>query len=256
VKEAYIRMGFEEVEGPIIVPSFWNFDYLFTPQDHPARDMMDTFFLKNPKTIQIEAEEKEVRRIGRVHRKGWKEKWNRSIASAALLRTHNTAVSAMQIHSILSGIRSEEIRKGRPLKFFTVGRVFRNENIDYRHYTEFYQTDGIMIGKDITISNLFWLLEGFYKHFGIKVKFVPVYFPFVEPGVEVRTYYEERGEWLELGGAGMVRQEITGIRRKKVRVLAWGLGLERILMIRNKEVRSLSEIYEPSISWISKANGL
>jgi phenylalanyl-tRNA synthetase alpha chain len=244
IKSTYLGMGFKEVSGPIIEPSFWVFDALFVPQDHPAREMQDTFYLENPSSVSVR-EKNLISEVKKVHNEAWHSDWSESVAEQALLRTHTTSVSVRQIYAL----NARELAL-LPLKFFSVGRVFRNENVDYKHLADFYQTDGIIIGKDLTLANLFDTLTRIYATLGIRIRFVPSYFPFVEPGVEVQIFYEPRKEWMELGGAGIIRREITGITKKNISVLAWGLGVERILMTMDSSISSVSELYNGGVGWL------
>jgi phenylalanyl-tRNA synthetase alpha chain len=250
IKDAYLSMGFKEVSGPIIEPSFWVFDSLFVPQDHPARDMHDTFYLYNPGKISVK-DEKLVGKVKKMHEKAWHINWYKEVAEQAILRTHTTSVSARFIYALRENAKElNRISAVRPLQLFSVGRVFRNESIDYKHLAEFYQTDGIIIGVNLTLSNLFDVLKRIYNSIGIEIKFKPSYFPFVEPGVEVDILYN--GEWLELGGAGMIRKEITDIVSKKINVLAWGLGVERALMVKDKSIKSITELFNSELGWLRK----
>ena len=113
-----------------------------------------------------------------------------------------------------------------------------------------YQTDGIVIGVNLTLANLFDVLKRIYSSIGVEIKFKPSYFPFVEPGVEVDILYN--GEWLELGGAGIIRKEITDIVSKKITVLAWGLGVERALLARDKSINSITELFNSSLGWLRR----
>ena len=249
VKTAFTNMGFTEVSGPVVEPSFWVFDSLFVPQDHPAREMQDTFYLSNPESIEIEGDDY-VKAIRKAHAKSWKSEWNHETAEKAVLRTQVTSVSAHYISDFVKKMTESEESPPLPIKLFSVGRVFRNENIDYKHLADFYMTDGIIIGKDLTLANLFDTLTTFYASFGIKVKFKPAYFPFVEPGAEIYAYYEKAGEWVEMGGSGIIRSEVTSIARKKLTVLAWGLGIERMLLIKDKSIESINELYNNGIGWL------
>ncbi len=244
IKSTYLGMGFREVSGPIIEPAFWVFDALFVPQDHPAREMQDTFYLENPSRMGVR-EKKLMDAVKKVHNEAWHSDWSKSIAEQALLRPHTTSVSVRQIYSL-----SRNELESMPVKLFSVGRVFRNENIDYKHLADFYQTDGIIIGRDLTLANLFDTLTRIYSALGVKIRFIPSYFPFVEPGVEVQVFYGPKKEWLELGGAGIIRREITGIARKSISVLAWGLGVERILLAADPTIGSVSELYNGNVGWL------
>ncbi len=248
LKDTYVSLGFTEVSGPIIGPAFWAFDALFVQQDHPARTMMDTFYLSNPKSIEIDAAE--MQRVKREHEKAYHEKWSEDIAKQAILRPHTTAISSMQIFNIVKGLREHPEEYELPIKLFTIGRNFRNENVDYKHLADFYQMDGLIIGEKLTLSNLFDTLLKIYSTVGIKVRFLPSYFPFVEPGVEIQSFRD--GEWMEMGGAGMIRREIVGISRKKLGVLAWGPGIERILLFKDKDLESITQLYNNGIGWVRR----
>ena len=249
IKRAYVGLGFKEISGPIVEPSFWVFDSLFMPQDHPAREMQDTFYLAKPSMLKVKESEIQ-KRIGKAHKRGWKGDWNMEASEQAMLRTHVTSVSSRQIQSIVGNMMKGKSDFNLPLKFFSMGRVFRNESIDYKHLADFYQTDGIIIGKGLTLANLFDTLIKIYGSIGMKVSFKPSYFPFVEPGVEIRVFSEKTGGWIEIGGAGIIRREITGISRKKISVLAWGVTVERFLLLHENNISSISELYGSRIGWL------
>ncbi len=252
IKKAYLSMGFSEVSGPMVEPAFWVFDSLFVPQDHPARDVQDTFYLSHPEHLDYEQEyEKTVRR---AHIGSWKSGWNRHVAESAMLRTHTTSVSSRYIYRIINEIRKNPGSYNLPIKLFSIGRIFRNENIDYKHLADFYMHDGIIIGKKLTLSNLFDTLIKIYSSMGIKITFKPSYFPFVEPGAEFYALLAKSGEMVELGGSGIIRKEITGLKRSSISVLAWGAGVERILLIRNRKLNGISELYNSGIGISSKSD--
>ncbi len=244
IRSSYSNMGFKEVTGPIVIPAFWTFDSLFVPQDHPAREMQDTFYLSRPSKLEIEDKEV-VSKVKKEHEKGWKYKWSEDIAKQSLLRTHTTSVSVAHLFRL-----NEYKDYLMPLKLFSVGRIFRNENVDYRHAADFYQMDGIVVGENLTLANLFHILRSLYEKLGFEIKFKPSYFPFVEPGVEIFAYYKKRNEWLEMGGGGIFRKEITGIAKKNIKVLAWGLGVERTLLMRDESIQGIGEMYNSDMDWI------
>ncbi len=246
IKDAYAKMGFREISGPIVESSFWVQDSLMIPQDHPARDAQDTFYIENPESIDI-SDNMLLKRVAKEHEKAWQEEWSQEIAQKAMLRSHSTSVTSRFLYS-LKGVESYEL----PIKIFSVGRVFRNENVDYRHLADFYQCDGMIIGERLTLANLFDTLTRFYALLGLKTRFVPTYFPFVEPGVEIQAFYKERDEWLEMGGAGMIRREIIRAAGKKFTVLAWGPGVERIVLMKNPRIKSVAELYNSGIGRIRK----
>ena len=249
IKDVYMSMGFKEISGPTVDSAFWVFDSLFVPQDHPARDKQDTFFLENPKDMEIE-EKGYAKRIKDEHEKSWKYEWDIDKARQGVLRTHTTSVSARFVQEAVAKIVSGESEEALPLKVFSLGRLFRNENIDYRHLADFYQHDGVIIGKDLTMANLFDTLIKIYEKLGIKIRFKPSYFPFVEPAAEFYGYSEVTDEWVELGGSGIMRSEVTGISRSKISVLAWGAGVERVLLMsKDNGIRSIAELYNNGIGF-------
>ncbi|PIN82821.1 phenylalanine--tRNA ligase subunit alpha, partial [Candidatus Micrarchaeota archaeon CG11_big_fil_rev_8_21_14_0_20_47_5] len=190
----FTEMGFEEMEGGMIESSFWNFDALFQPQDHPARDLADTFYLEGDSPLPKDSEL--VKRVKRSHQKGWKYSWQKKEAEKAILRTHTTCVSARTLYEKCTGKK-----EGR--KFFSIGKVFRNEATDYKHLAEFFQVEGIVMWEDATFSHLMGFLTEFYKKMGFeKIRFVPSFFPYTEPSLEVHVWHEPKKCWMELGGAG------------------------------------------------------
>ena len=239
-KRIWTDLGFTEMTGNLIDSSFWVFDALFTPQDHPAREMQDTFFIKN--TEAKLPEQKIVKSIKQAHEsgisgsKGWNYDWKEKDAKKVLLRTHTTSLSARK----LTSLKSSEI----PAKYFAIGKVFRNETIDWSHGFEFYQTEGIVIDPDASLRNLLGYLKEFYKKMGYeKIKFVPSFFAYTEPSVEIQVWHPERKLWLELGGAGIFRPEVTAaLLGKPLPVLAWGQGFDRIITEYYK-IKDLREMY-------------
>jgi phenylalanyl-tRNA synthetase alpha chain len=244
-----MSLGFKEVSGPIIEPAFWVFDSLFMPQDHPAREIQDAFYLSNPEAIKLK-KDATLERVREAHLNSWGSDWTIEMAEKATLRTHTTNVSARQVDEFIRGAAPGGKGQKLPLKLFSVGRVFRNENIDYKHLTDFYHTDGIIIGNNLTMANLFEVLISVYGQFGMELRFKPAYFPFVEPGVEIYAYYERTKEWVEMGGAGILRREVTGVPRKNMTVLAWGLGVERLTLLRDPGIKSIVELYNNGTGWL------
>ncbi len=247
IRSAYVGLGFSEISGPVVEPAFWVFDYLFVPQDHPARDVQDTFFLSRPGELPVHDKSLEGR-IRKEHEKAWHGEWSAELARRAILRTHTTSVTGRNIYTMVKALAEKRRGLNPPIKLFTVGRVFRNENLDYKHLADFYMTDGIVIGNNLTLANLFDVLLRVYGSMGVKIRFKPAYFPFVEPGVEVHV--QQNGEWLELGGAGIIRREVTGVSRKSISVLAWGLGVERIALVKDSSIDSIVSMYNSSAGWL------
>jgi len=241
MREIFIEMGFQEIKGPIVESSFWNFDALFVPQDHPGREMQDTFYVKG------EAEkppEKYLESVKRVHEEGWKYRWDTKKALELVMRTHTTATTCREMTKV----------KDYPVKVFSIDRVFRNEVLDYKHLPEFYQVEGIVIDKKATFVDLLGLLKEFYYKLGFeKVRFKPSYFPYTEPSVEPEIYFEKKKAWLELGGAGVFRKEVVRPLGVDANVLAWGLGGERPLILLD-ELDDIRIIYKNSLGWIRNVN--
>ncbi len=243
IRDIWVGMGFTEVSGPIVESAFWSFDALFSPQDHPTRDMQDTFFLSNPRTIDID-DVALLNRVKEKHEKGWGDTWKEEIAKQSVLRTHTTSVTAHYMKKFGNAAKGDY-----PIKLFSIGRAFRNESIDYKHLAEFYQTDGIVIGDNLTLANLMYIMKSFYKNLGIKAEFMPSYFPFVEPGLQVYYYDEKKKDTIELNGAGIIRKEITDAMGTNKTILAWGIGLERP-MFNFMKMDSIVELYKNDIGWL------
>jgi phenylalanyl-tRNA synthetase alpha chain len=246
IRKIFIELGFEEMEDRLVESSFWNFDALFQPQDHPARDLMDTFYLSSPESIPL-PKDAVVERVRKTHEEKWKYKWSRRIAEQAVLRTHDTAISPQYMLKVRKGERKA------PAKFFTIGKVYRNEATDFKHLSEFHQVGGIIVYEDATFRDLLGLLKEFYRKLGFEeVRFIPNYFPYTEPSVQVEVYYEERKQWLELGGAGVFRPEVCLPTWGKYPVLAWGLSLERptMLMMGLNDIR---QFYRNDVNWLREA---
>ncbi|MFH1247178.1 MAG: phenylalanine--tRNA ligase subunit alpha [Candidatus Micrarchaeota archaeon] len=231
MREILIGMGFEEMNGPIVESSFWNFDVMFFPQNHPNRDLMDTFFLKKPSKAKVPANLASV--VKDVHLNGWKtgskgcaNSWSIEEASKPILRTHTTSTSFRYLQKIGAG----EIKT--PCKFFSINRVFRNEAIDRTHLPEFHQIEGFIVADNLTLRHLMGVFTDFYGQLGIsKIKFKPVFNPYTEPSMEIFGYHDVLAKWVEIGNSGIFRPETTLPMGVKQNVLAWGLALERAAMI-------------------------
>jgi len=253
IRDIFLEMGFTEVSGPLIESAFWNFDALFQPQDHPARDMHDTFYLKNPKSVEIPEFDRLKERIKETHENGgdtgstgWGGKWDEKVARKTLLRTHTTAVTARYLATL--------DKDALPKKIFCIGKTFRNEAIDYKHLPEFYQVEGIVADEEVNFKNLLGILKRFYDEMGFeKIRFRPAYFPYTEMSVEPEAYLESRGEWVELGGAGIFREEVVKpLLGFSCPVLAWGLGLDRVIAMK-LGLEDIRELYKSDLDWLRKA---
>ncbi len=229
IKKIWLEMGFEEMTGSLVQTSFWNFDALFTAQDHPVRDLQDTFFIRNPALGRL-PDKKIVQRVKATHEngwttgsKGWQYDWKEEDARKNVLRTHTTCLSAQTI----AKLKESDL----PKKFFSVGRCYRNETLDYSHLFEFNQIEGIVVDETINFKHLVGYLKEFFKKMGYeKVRVRPGYFPYTEPSAEVEVYDPRKGKWLELAGSGIFRPELVKpLLGKAVPVAAWGMGLGRII---------------------------
>jgi phenylalanyl-tRNA synthetase alpha chain len=224
MREILLEMGFEELYGGIVQQSFWNFDALFQPQDHPAREMQDTFYLRE--TLPLPKGYEKVKAMhesgGNTSSTGWGGVWKEEKAEQCVLRTHTTSVSIQHLAK----------NPNPPVKAFCIGRVYRRETIDTTHLAEFEQLEGIVMDENVTFGNLLGILREFYHRMGFEgVRFKPSYYPYTEPSLDAEVYIDGIG-WIEMGGAGVFREEVTAPLGINYPVLAWGLGVSRIAMIR------------------------
>jgi len=248
VREIFLEMGFTEIRGPIVETAFWNFDALFQPQDHPAREMMDTFYLAQPRKGKL-PEKDVVNAVGKTHEdgwitgsRGWEYIWSPDEAKRLILRTHTTAVT----------IRYLAEHKEPPVKVFSVDRVYRNEKVDYKHLAEFHQIEGIVMDKKVTLRDLMGTLKEFYLKLGLKrVQFWPSYFPYTEPSMQSTVYVPELKTWVELCGMGIFRPEVLAPLGIKHPVLAWGGGLERLILLK-LGVEDIRLLYKNDLGWIRR----
>ncbi|KAK3919432.1 Phenylalanine--tRNA ligase alpha subunit [Frankliniella fusca] len=233
-RNIFLEMGFTEMPtNNFIESSFWNFDALFQPQQHPARDAHDTFFLSNPQRSNNFPSDylekvKEVHSCGGYDSQGYGYDWKIEEAQKNLLRTHTTAVSARMLYRLA--------QEGfRPVKYFSIDRVFRNETLDATHLAEFHQVEGVVADYNLTLGDLIGILYEFFKKLGItQLEFKPAYNPYTEPSMEIFCYHNGLGKWIEVGNSGMFRPEMLlpmGLP-ENVNVIAWGLSLERPTMIK------------------------
>ncbi|KJE88624.1 phenylalanyl-tRNA synthetase beta subunit [Capsaspora owczarzaki ATCC 30864] len=236
-RNIFLEMGFSEMPtNNFVESSFWNFDALFQPQQHPARDSHDTFFIKDPST-STQFPEDYLKRVHEIHEKGgygsigYRYDWSRAEAQKNILRTHTTAVSTRMLYQLA------QQKEFKPVKYFSIDRVFRNEALDATHLAEFHQIEGLVADRNLTLGDLIGLLSQFFKKMGIeKLRFKPAFNPYTEPSMEVYSYHEGLKKWVELGNSGIFRPEMLrpmGLP-EDVSVIAWGLSLERPTMIKYK----------------------
>jgi len=248
VKRKLVALGFREAEGPLVETAFINCDCLYMPQDHPAREIHDLYYLKDPSRVSLEAYGGLVDRVAQTHENGWKTgstgwryNFSRDEASKLILRSHGTALS---VRTMLS--KDLQI----PGKYFAIARCFRPDMLDKTHLTEFNQAEGIVLDPSLNLRNLLGILEMFAKEVAgaDKVRFKPDYFPFTEPSVELQAYREGFG-WMEFGGSGIFRPEVTEPLGVKVPVLAWGLGIDRLYMM-SRRIQDIRQLFTSDLEWI------
>ncbi|MEM0004664.1 MAG: phenylalanine--tRNA ligase subunit alpha [Desulfurococcaceae archaeon] len=219
LREIMISMGFEEVKGPHVEAELWNFDALFQAQDHPAREIHDTFFVKND--LKATPPHDIVERARSIHEAGWKYKWSPERAMRLVLRSQTTAVTARAIYE----------RGPGEYRVFTIDRNFRPENLDAKHSMEFYQLDGVIVGKNVNFKHLLYFFKELAAALGIKeIWFKPGYFPFTEPSVEGYVKHPKLG-WIEVFPGGVFRPEVMKILGAGgYNAVAWGIGVDRLAM--------------------------
>ncbi|MHC1584935.1 MAG: phenylalanine--tRNA ligase subunit alpha [Candidatus Syntropharchaeia archaeon] len=238
IKKKLLSLGFVEMRGPLVELSFWNFDALFQPQNHPSREIHDTYMIKYPKEGKLP--EKWVDGVRKSHETGWKYRWDEKIASRLVARSQGTALS---VRELAKGIKA-------PAKRFAIARVFRPDVLDKTHLIEFNQVEGIVVGKDLTLRNLLGILKMFAKEIaGIeRISFFPSYYPFTEPSVDLMGYDDELG-WVELGGSGIFRPEVTKPFGIEDTVIAWGLGVDRLAMFK-LGIEDVRYLFSYDLEWI------
>lgn len=246
VRRLFTDMGFTEMQSEYVQPSFWNLDILYTPQDHPARDLQDTFYLEHPASIRIDDEEL-VQKVKDIHENGgdtgstgWGGTWSREKAESALLRTHST----------VSSIKYIAEHPDAPRKAFSISRIFRKESIDATHLPEFTQIEGIIIDEHADFNMLISIIKEFYSRMGFdQIRIRPAYFPYTEPSLELEVFFN--GKWMELGGAGIFRPEVVKPLGVDCPVLAWGFGFERLAMIK-WNIKDIRDLYISDIDNLKK----
>jgi phenylalanyl-tRNA synthetase alpha chain len=237
VKDKLVGLGFEEFDGSLVETEFWNSDALFMPQFHAARDIHDAYYVKSPERAK-EIEEPWLSRVSAAHRnggdtgsRGWGYEFDANFTKRLLLRSQGTVLSAHQLPTAKV-----------PGKYFGVARCFRYDQVDATHLSDFYQTEGIVLGEEVNLKTLLGFLEMFAVEVAgaTDVKYVPGYFPFTEPSIEVHIKHPVLG-WFELGGSGIFRPEVTASLGVKVPVLAWGIGIDRmaLMALRLNDLREL-----------------
>lgn len=227
VKDKLCSLGFEEFDGPLVETEFWNSDALFMPQFHAARDIHDVYYVKNPTHAKF-IEEPYLSNVAAAHEnggdtgsRGWNYSFDRDFTRRLILRSQGTVLSAHQL-----------AKAKIPGKYFGIARCFRYDKVDATHLSDFYQTEGIVLGDEVNLKTLLGFLEMFAVEIAgaTDVKYVPGYFPFTEPSIEVHIKHPVLG-WFELGGSGIFRPEVTKAMGIDVPVLAWGIGIDRMALM-------------------------
>lgn len=247
VRQKLVELGFKEMVGPLVETEFWNFDALFQPQNHPARDWTQTYSLKKPKYGTL-PDKKIVSAVQMAHEKGvagssgWHYKWDPQKAMRLMPRAHGTAVSA----------RTLAFKPSIPGKYFSISRCFRPDVIDVTHGVEFNQAEGIVIDESLNFRTLLGILKMFATEIAgaDKVKFTTDYYPFTEPSCQLSAKHPDLG-WIEFGGSGIFREELTVPLGVDVPVLAWGLGIDRLAMFK-LNINDIREMFTRNLDWLRK----
>jgi len=231
VKDVLVGMGFSEMEGPHADAEFWINDCLFMPQDHPARTHWDQFALDVPPMQELP--EELVERVRSAHLEGvgedgdgYHSPWTEEVAREVDLRGHTTSLSMRY----LSGHEVGDLEP--PQRYFSVEKVYRNDTLDPTHLLEFFQIEGWVMAEDLSVRDLMGTFTEFYEQFGITdLEFKPHYNPYTEPSFELFGTHPETGEMVEIGNSGIFREEVLRPLGVECDVMAWGLALERLLML-------------------------
>ena len=245
IRSIFLEMGFSELVDDYVQSAGWNMDALFIPQDHPAREMQDTFYLDEPASIDLDEEVMQAWKAIHEHggatgstRMGWLV-FDGGVSTAAPADAYHR-----EHDPIPCGAPTEACR------VFSVDRVFRKEAIDRTHLPEFHQIEGIIMEEGANLQMLVTTLKTFYAKMGYpEVRVRPAYFPYTEPSLEIEVKW--RGKWLELGGAGIFRPEVTEPLGITSPVLAWGMGLERLAML-VLDLDDIRQLYISDLDWLRK----
>ena len=236
VRDIFLNMGFEEMGGSMIESAFWNFDALFTPQDHPAREVQDTFYLAQPTNLPLPDDRHLMEQVKAIHESSYGGTWTETEASRAILRAQTTTSTARKLYEL----------QGQTGKYFSIDKVFRNETPDRTHLPEFHQIEGVVVGELLSVRSLMGYLTYFYQRLGFEdLRFKPTYNPYTEPSLEVYAYHGPSDKYLEVGNSGLFRPEMLGpLGYEGKSTIAWGLGLERIVLLLHG-VEKLSDLVGP-----------
>lgn len=247
IRDIYLQMGFNEMSGPWVESSFWCMDSMWIPQDHPARDAQDTFFLGKKGDLP---DAELVAKVKRAHEDGldtgstgYGKPWSAELSKELILRTHSTATTFRKLAEL----------GNQDGKYFYCANVFRNEAVDTTHLAEFLQAEGFVIGDNLTLSDLMGFIKEFYARLGItKIRFKPTYNPYTEPSIEAHYYDEAKQKWYALINSGIFRPESLAPYGIQKTVIAWGMGASRVASLLNHK-NNLRELVGPTVSfdWIA-----
>lgn len=247
LREILLEMGFAEIKSRIVESEFWNFDALFQAQDHPAREIHDSFSLSKPEQADLPPLDL-LKRVADAHERGaagstgWRYKFSTDISRRPVLCSQTTAATVRYLSS----------HPAPPAKVFCIDRVYRHEKIDYKHLAEFYQAEGIVMDKALTLRDMLGYLKQIMVKLGFtKIRFRPGYFPYTEPSAEADVYFPDKKEWLEVLGAGMFRPELLRPLGIRYPVLAWGIGFSRLSMIR-LGIDDIRDLYNNDLEWLQR----
>ena len=233
VKDKLVSLGFEEFDGPLVETEFWNSDALFMPQFHSARDIHDVYRVADPSDPHGYGHAKAIEEPwlsnvasthengGKTGSRGWNYQFDREFTRRLILRSQGTVISAKTLPQAKI-----------PGKYFGIVRCFRYDQVDATHGADFFQTEGIVLGENVNLRTLLGMLEMFALEVAgaEEVRYVPGYFPFTEPSIEVHIKHPVLG-WFELGGSGIFRPEVSASLGVNVPVAAWGLGIDRMALM-------------------------
>lgn len=233
-RQIFFSLGFTEMPSYQYVESgFWNFDALYVPQQHPARDLQDTFYLKDPVKADEPEDKTYWKNVKDAHEGdhfgslGYRYPWKAEESLRMVLRTHSTAISAKLLHELA--------KDPKPSRLFSIDRVFRNEAVDATHLAEFHQVEGVIADYNIRLGDLIGFMQDFFDQMGVhQLRFKPAYNPYTEPSLEIFSWHNGLDKWVEIGNSGIFRPEMLEAMGlpKDMRVLGWGLSLERPTMIK------------------------
>ncbi|MFW9778020.1 MAG: phenylalanine--tRNA ligase subunit alpha [Candidatus Heimdallarchaeota archaeon] len=246
VKIRLVGLGFTEMRGPPVETEFWNFDALFQAQDHPAREWSDVYIVKSPSHGRLPKDSSIVENVKRAHEtgapvgsRGWRYRWDPLKSARLVLRPQGTAVSARTLYKMPI-----------PSKYFCIARCYRPDSVDATHLSEFNQLEGISCDPSISFRDLLGLLKTFAIEIGgaTEVRFKPDFYPFTSPSVELSAKHPTLG-YIEFGGAGIFRPEVTAPFGINDPVIAWGLGVDRLFMVK-KEINDIRELFSQNLQWL------